>query len=283
MIKNYYQVLGVEKSADSATIKSAYRSLAVRFHPDKSPDPGAHNRFVEINEAYQVLNDPQKRLRYNYLYDTYILGIPAQRPVPSRGAATQARYRQTPPANRTPFSSQQRTGRPKYARSARGRTIEEIKLAPWARSLYLLFSASCLVFVLAIAIDFFMPLRYKNALLEDYIDLVNIRPINSGLGGYYIDVANQQVTIVNPQLLSNRVILHTTDILGLVREVTLYYNGVPLTVRAAYSLYDSFIFLPLALLVTSVLGLVYRKSDLFTLRISFASLFVFIITCLLAY
>ena len=64
--RDYYEVLGVDKSADEATIKKAYRALAKKNHPDANPDdPGAEERFKEINEAYQVLSNPQKRAQYD--------------------------------------------------------------------------------------------------------------------------------------------------------------------------------------------------------------------------
>ena len=64
--RDYYEVLGVAKDADEATIKKAYRQLAKKNHPDANPDdPGAEERFKEINEAYQVLSNPQKRAQYD--------------------------------------------------------------------------------------------------------------------------------------------------------------------------------------------------------------------------
>ncbi|MFZ9871005.1 MAG: DnaJ domain-containing protein, partial [Candidatus Kapaibacteriota bacterium] len=66
MNKDYYEILGVERSADAATIKSAYRKLALTYHPDKNPDnPEAEERFKEASAAYAVLSDPQKRARYD--------------------------------------------------------------------------------------------------------------------------------------------------------------------------------------------------------------------------
>ncbi|MBQ6594244.1 MAG: molecular chaperone DnaJ [Clostridia bacterium] len=64
--RDYYEVLGVDRGADDATIKSAYRRLAKKNHPDVNPgDKEAEERFKEINEAYQVLSDPQKRAQYD--------------------------------------------------------------------------------------------------------------------------------------------------------------------------------------------------------------------------
>src|SRR3989442_11559331 len=65
--KDYYRTLGVEKNADEKTIKSAYRRLARKYHPDVAKTKDAGERFKEIGEAYEVLSDPQKRQRYDTL------------------------------------------------------------------------------------------------------------------------------------------------------------------------------------------------------------------------
>jgi len=64
--KDYYKVLGVERGADADTIKKAYRKLAKKYHPDAHPDDKeSEQKFKEINEAYEVLKDPEKRKKYD--------------------------------------------------------------------------------------------------------------------------------------------------------------------------------------------------------------------------
>lgn len=64
--RDYYEVLGVEKGADAAALKKAYRKLAIKYHPDRNPDDAeAEERFKEVSEAYAVLSDDEKRARYN--------------------------------------------------------------------------------------------------------------------------------------------------------------------------------------------------------------------------
>src|SRR5208282_615246 len=66
--RDYYKVLGVERGATAAEIKSAYRKLARKHHPDVNPNnKDAERRFKEINEAYQVLGDAEKRKKYDQL------------------------------------------------------------------------------------------------------------------------------------------------------------------------------------------------------------------------
>src|SRR5262245_3082908 len=65
MARDFYEVLGVSRTADAEELQRAYRTLARRNHPDVNRDPAAEERFKEINEAYHVLSDPQLRERYD--------------------------------------------------------------------------------------------------------------------------------------------------------------------------------------------------------------------------
>lgn len=65
--RDYYEVLGIQRSANKEEIKNSYRKLALQYHPDRNKSPGAEERFKEISEAYAVLSDDEKRKRY----DTY--------------------------------------------------------------------------------------------------------------------------------------------------------------------------------------------------------------------
>lgn len=72
--KDYYKVLGVARAADQKSIAAAYRKLARQHHPDVNKAAGAEDRFKDINEAYQVLGDKEKRARYDQMYEAYQRG-----------------------------------------------------------------------------------------------------------------------------------------------------------------------------------------------------------------
>ena len=63
--KDYYEVLGVPKDSSEKDIKGAYRKLAMKYHPDRSEEPDAEEKFKELSEAYAVLSDPEKRQKYD--------------------------------------------------------------------------------------------------------------------------------------------------------------------------------------------------------------------------
>jgi curved DNA-binding protein len=74
--RDYYAILGISKTASPEEIKQAFRKLARKYHPDVNPgNKQAEARFKEINEAYEVLSDPDKRKKYDLLVNMAVLMI----------------------------------------------------------------------------------------------------------------------------------------------------------------------------------------------------------------
>ena len=105
--RDFYLILGVERGATDAEIKRAYRKLAQQWHPDVNTDPAAHERFTEINEAYQVLSDPERRGRYDMFGRAGVGGAGAPA---SRGSVASATS--STPSSAVAAASAARRGRP---------------------------------------------------------------------------------------------------------------------------------------------------------------------------
>ena len=79
MSQSYYDILGVARDADGDSIKSAFRAKARKLHPDVSDDPDAGKKFSELNEAYEVLSDPEKKAKYDRLgHERFVSGMSDQ-------------------------------------------------------------------------------------------------------------------------------------------------------------------------------------------------------------
>ena len=72
-MKDYYKVLQVTREASDIEIKKSFRELAFKLHPDKNKEPDAHEKFIEINEAFQILSDPIKKQKYDSVYNYSVL------------------------------------------------------------------------------------------------------------------------------------------------------------------------------------------------------------------
>ena len=75
MIKDYYKILGLSISATQNEIKQSYRKLAVFWHPDRNSNPIALEKMKELNEAYEILSDENKRKSYNKIYQEYFINL----------------------------------------------------------------------------------------------------------------------------------------------------------------------------------------------------------------
>ena len=129
--RDYYEVMGLARDASQEAIKRAYRRLARKYHPDVSKEPDAEAKFKELQEAYEVLKDPEKRAAYNQLGENWRAGQDF-RPPPdwgtgfefSRGAGRRARTEEAPEFSdffselfgaRSPFGRATAGGRQRYA------------------------------------------------------------------------------------------------------------------------------------------------------------------------
>src|SRR6187549_4053608 len=90
MARDFYESLGVSRSADQSEIQRAYRRLARQLHPDVNKDPSAEERFKDLSEAYDVLSDPEQRKRYDAFGEDFRRVPPDVDPATWRQARTYA-------------------------------------------------------------------------------------------------------------------------------------------------------------------------------------------------
>jgi hypothetical protein len=235
---DYYQILGVSRTSTNADIRRAYRKLAVIYHPDKNSDPNAESIFKEINQAYEVLGDPQKRRAYDQGFEI-LLGVPGQSPEPTH---RDPRYR---PGPRT------------YRKSEREelRDLME-KYLVYFKSI----SISCFVLCSCLAVDFFWPQRSST---EQIVSTSKRQTYsrNSTTTWWVIHTSDGK-TVDLPFVVSEifvpgeSVTISSSNFLRIARKVQCRSTIVPIK----SSIYGNFVFAPAALLFFSFLGVLFRKN-----------------------
>jgi len=273
-MKDYYQILGVNRIASAEEIKRVYRRLAVKYHPDKNPDPEAEAIFKEVNEAYDVLSDPEKRWVYDQrrasLYRSYTVTPVASTPTPAPVNNDDPRYRRRRPANAPP---------PVHKVTAAELMRQYLGHVVWVNW------AGCAV-VLLLIMDFVLPQRIAHETV-DSIDAVytaeNKRHVSQSAyeivrmkSGREIKLYGQQGTGFEE---GQSVIIMHTPFLQTVR----YLSDMSRKHEVAlYGIYGSPIIIPVILMITSILGLFRRESAEIRFSFSIASAFLtFLTLCLI--
>ncbi|MFM9838334.1 MAG: DnaJ domain-containing protein [Cyclobacteriaceae bacterium] len=236
-MKNYYFTLGLSIYARDSEIKSMYRKLALTYHPDKNPSPEAESIFKEINEAYEVLSDPQRKL----LYDQMLVGIepPVQ---PASPTHRDPRYRPKPPG----FVHQRN--------SMRERLFDfmsaNLNYAIWVSRLALFFSLMMVADFLLNPTKSILEIVDKESIYGGRTSSVKVKMEN----GQTLTLAGKDA---NKFKIGNAIAVHYSPILSV--PVKLEDEGAHLAARVPVSVYGNFIFMPLALLLTSLAGTFFRK------------------------
>lgn len=237
---DYYQVLGVSYSASEEDIKHAFRRLAIKYHPDKNPDPQAESFFKEVNEAYDVLGDPEKRRFYDLRLSSPLADL-------VQG--------QTPPRHRDPAY---RPTKQKVYRKSERENLRELMAE------YLPVSRKVIFVCFFISFFFFIDFLWPRKIHEEKIERTSIRRTYSRNAsttwwvietnrGHIIDLSFEFSDFFQP---GQFVTVHASAFFDIPTSVGVPDHIIPIK----KSIYGNFIFAPAALLLISSIGILLRKN-----------------------
>ncbi len=237
---DYYRILGVSHSASEEQIKHAFRRLAIRYHPDKNPDPNAEGIFKEVNEAYDVLGDPGKRRAYDLRLSNPLIDVTPNQPGP----------RHRDPAYRP-------AGPKGYRKSDRD-SIRDLMAQYMPLAQKAIFG--CFLISFTLFIDFVWPRH----VYDEKVERTSLRRTYSRnasttwwvietSGNHLIDLPFEFSDSFPP---GQPVTIHASTFFDIATSVTIPNQVIPIK----KSIYGNFIFAPAALLIISALGLFFRKN-----------------------
>ncbi len=252
-MKDYYQIIGVSREATEVEIKRSFRKLAVRYHPDKNPSREAEQLFKEINEAYEVLSDPDKKSKYDQLLRAPDISTHWQE-VYTRPAARYAR-----PSDRTLF------------------------LQSMLRFSQLLFYFGCIWSGLLL-IDFLLPARtWEETVVTDVKTISKVRPrerhdlLVTENGHHFPVLMSEMENFPHHSKLK----IYTSSLFSALIKVE-NYNG-SFVVNNLGTIYRNFSFAPIMLVACCLLGLIIRKGVEFHVNLGIVVFLLMILNIVFLY
>jgi curved DNA-binding protein CbpA len=257
-VKDYYNTLGVSRTADSTEIKRAYRKLAVQFHPDKNPDPSVVQFFKEVNEAYDVLSDAGKKRDYDLRFQNPFYEPPIEKPRP---------------AHRDPAYRRKRPVKPE--KSERQRLFELMhQYAPYVQRLFF----CCIGFCFLLLIDYSLPFK------KHYDRVSEMYGVYSGRRGrdHNTDVivleSGTELSIntndTNKFKIGDNIEFQSSRLFGIKMKI---YTSEDFYVSIPVSIYGSFVFCPIVLAMLSMVGLVSRERIELFFNLGIAAFFILLL------
>jgi hypothetical protein len=258
-LKDYYHILGIPGSASQTEIKKAYYKLAHQFHPDKNPNAAQHQKFVEINEAYETLGDKQKRQLYHFRWVNFKTNPKPVTP-PPRTAQRSAQPRPPQPRSTAtrPTGSRRSYAAPKYGFKRSDQYLEYEPILKKVCKICLLLSA-----ILILDRLFAYELKQETVL---QFATNNVAGNRSAEPRYEITTTNTHfgVSIEVAKVLyldvGNHIDVVKTPLLQ--EEIKIRFLGNVFSVNGA-SIYHNFFFLVVLQIIFAAAGL-YRKFSWFT-------------------
>jgi len=243
-MKDYYSLLGVRRFASDAEIKRAYRRLALKYHPDKNPDPGAETIIKELNEAYDLLSDPSQRSWYDQMLVGPVYSTPnhEQPPVERQAAHRDPAYRGTGKHRRPYVSKRERL----------------FQLVTHYHPKMLWISKISFVLSVLFFLDYYIPYSEK----EEYVEYRHESVSRHGHSDYFLYLySGERFKIYDTKIQikdNDQLLVSYTRIYGIPMRVENQMNSEQ--ANLAY-MYNTLLFLPVLLLIVSGLA-IYQKDDI---------------------
>jgi curved DNA-binding protein CbpA len=254
-MKDYYSILGVSRHTDSAELKRAYRRLAIKYHPDKNPDPSVENLFKDIVEAYDTLSDPHKKFFYDQQYFVY---YKEQEALPGEKPHRDPAYRRKP-----------NNYRPVHKPTSRELMHTYVDYVKWMT--YFAFFVTCVLLI-----DYILPYRVHDEQIINVYAVEAVRGKSRAMqylydviftgSGKEIRVYNQHARYFNDELSLKLV---TTPILS--TPMQLMNEKYTISVPLGYIYNSGIALIPLTLFIISGMGILFRHKKEFLFNASIAS------------
>lgn len=265
MAKDYYQILGVSPSAHAADIKRAYRKLALLYHPDRNPDPSAELYIKEVNEAYDVLSNPETRRSYD---------LSREHPQQTTFETSQQQRHRDPAYKRPP------NARPKSNYKSDNEKIYEMMVQYQQQARWTIIGA--IIFCGVLFLDLVLPAR---KVTDEILDVRHSKQVISR-GKYGEKVTAKIIVFANSPRL--KISMDDGDYFKVgdyvqINNSALFNIALNITGRDAYvadvpvSIYGSFKFGPIVLIIICIVGvLCFRKVEM-TFNLAIGAFFVVIL------
>lgn len=258
-VKDYYAILGVDHTASHPDIKKAYRKLAVLYHPDKNSSSDAKSRFQEINEAYDVLSDAEKKAWYDTRLANPLEDLLSE---PRKGHPDPAYRRKRRPAS---------SSGPQEPPATYVLMRDSLKYLMWVSRLGLLITT---LFFL----DYFLPYEKVERFI---LEVHSVRSIRGEVHHVLITDAGEKVKLYDLPPLTfpdRKIVTSVTTIYGSIARVS--NTAGTYTAWVAF-MYTTLIFLPMLLFVISILAFVYRTRVEFCFNLNVTAFILVIINLIL--
>lgn len=257
-MKNYYEILGVPTHASDEEIKRAFRKLALQYHPDKNPSPQAEIFFKELNEAYEILSDTATK----QVYDALLIGN-------QTAVETTARPHRDPRYHKRPPGSYRKGNSKKEQLHAM-----MTEYMDYAR----IVSKVALAFCVFLMLDFFLPEKKHE---QRVMSVSRLRNLGSNNFTVQLEGTNGAVIKLNKEARSgfaagSKTTLYTSPWLAI--PLRLENNESNYRARIPVTIYGNFIFFPILLLITAVIGMVNWDAIEFQFNLGIVNFVLLILT-----